>query len=121
VGNVDFIDHKGKKILFVNFAGLDAGEITPRIIEAQGIIMSQPPNSLLCLTDVSRMSISKAVIQLLKEYVAQNKPYIKRSVVVGVSGITNVLFQGVLKFSGRTDLVLKSSVEEAKDWLVLED
>lgn len=57
----------------------------------------------------------------MKEYVLHNKPFMKRSAVVGVSGLVKVLFQGVLKFSGRSDLILKSSLEEAKDWLATEE
>jgi hypothetical protein len=117
VGRTNYIEHKGRKILFVNFAHLEADELPARIEEAKAIIASQREKSVFVLTDVTGGVFSKADVKHLKAYVAHNEPYIWRSAVVGVEGILNVVFQGVVRFSGREDLMLKASLEEAKDRL----
>lgn len=114
---ISFIEHNNRQILFVNFAGVEMEDMTAVIDEAKEVIAAQPAKSVFCLTDVTGAGFSKEVIKHLKAYVAHNKPYIWRSAVVGVEGIIGVIFQGVVKFSGRGDLVLKESLEEAQAWL----
>jgi len=49
--------------------------------------------------------------------VKANTPYIKCSAVYGVEGLKEVIFNGILSFTGRKNLVLFKTLEEAKDFL----
>ena len=113
-----FIFHKGKRILFIDFSRLSADEAIQHIDEAEAIIARQPKGSILCLMDVTEASYSKAVIKKMKEFTKHNEPYIHTSAAVGVQGLMKFLFDAILSFSGRTNLVLKTDMEDAKDWLV---
>ena len=110
-------EYKGKRIFYMDFAFKKYAEALQAIAEARPIIDKQPPNSVLGLVDVRESPFNREVAQALKDFANANKPYMKTSAVVGVDGIKMVIFNAVLKFTGRKNLVLKSTVEEAKDWL----
>ena len=113
---VQFIEHKGKKILHLNFSRLRASDILPVIDRARLVIAKQPPKSVWTLTDVSEATFNAAVSKSLKELVAHNKPYVVAAAVVGVHGLKQILFNAVMEFSGRRLHAFSSHVE-AKDWL----
>jgi len=52
----------------------------------------------------------------MKEFVIHNKPYVVASAVVGVTGLKQIIYNAVMKFSGRK-LTAFDSLAEAKDWL----
>jgi hypothetical protein len=52
----------------------------------------------------------------LKEFTRHNKPYVIAAAVVGITGLKQIIYNAVLKFSGR-NLVAFDSVDRAKDWL----
>jgi hypothetical protein len=113
---VQFIEHKGKKILHLNFAGCKADEVLPVIAHARATIGSQPPRSVLTLTDVTETGFNSQVSEAMKEFVAHNKPFVAASAVVGVTGLRQIIFNAVMKFSGR-QLHAFDSLGEAKEWL----
>jgi hypothetical protein len=52
----------------------------------------------------------------MKEFTKHNKPYVKASAVVGISGIKKIIFHAVMLFSGRK-IHACDTLEQAKDWL----
>jgi len=46
----------------------------------------------------------------------RNKPYVVAAAVVGVTGLKQIIYNAVMKFSGRK-LTAFDSLAEAKDWL----
>ncbi len=114
--HVQFVEHKGKKILHLNFAGCKPDETLEIIRQAKSVIASQPTKSILTLTDVTDTAFNTEVADAMKEFAAHNKPYVIAGAVVGITGLKQIIFNAVLKFSGR-HLAALNSVEEAKDWL----
>ena len=112
-----FIEHNGKRIFYLDFKGVEMEKVSGILDEAKPVVSDQPPKSVRHLTDVTGTSFSKQIIQQFKAYAHHNEPFIYRSAAVGVSGLMVVLFNAVVKFSGRSNLVLKSSMQEALDWL----
>ena len=55
---------------------------------------------------------------LAKELTAHNKGHVRAGAVVGVSGWRKLAFWAALKFSGRDNLKLFDTSEDAKAWLV---
>jgi hypothetical protein len=113
---VQFIQHKGKKILHLNFADCKAEEVLTVIDQAKTAISTQTHQSVLTLTDVTNTAFNTKVSDAMKEFVVHNKPYVVASAVVGVTGLKQIIFNAVMKFSGRK-LHAIDSLAEAKDWL----
>ena len=115
-GRVKFIEHKDKKILFIDFSNCDEKQVLEVIEEARPVVKGQPEKSVLTLTDVTGTKYNSEVVQALKEYTKENKPYVKAGAVVGLNRIKKMVYNAVMEFSGRT-LHAVDSIEKAKDWL----
>ena len=113
---VQFIQHKGKKILHLNFADCTADEVLMIIDQAKAAIRTQAQQSMLTLTDVTNTAFNSKVSDAMKEFVVHNKPYVVASAVVGVTGLKQIIYNAVMKFSGRK-LTAFDSLAEAKDWI----
>ena len=113
---VRFIDHRGKKILHLDFSHIKADQVLPIIDKAKLTIGGQPPRSVFTLTDVTETGFNTQVSDAMKEFVAHNKPFVAASAVVGVTGLKQIIFNAVMKFSGR-QLHAFDSLDQAKDWL----
>ncbi len=113
---VRFIQHAGREILFLDFSGCKCEEVQPIIDAAKAVVRTRPPQSLLTLTDVTDMRFDDKVSAGMKEFTAHNKPYVRASAVVGISGLKKIIFDAVMIFSKRK-LHAFNSVNEAKTWL----
>ncbi len=118
MAEVKWIEHAGKKILLMDFSYSEKQEVLDAVKKTMSITEKEPPASILGLVDVSKSSFDNDVAASMKELAKHNKPYIKMSVVVGVDGIKRVIYNAAIVFSGRKNLVLKSSREEAMEFLV---
>ncbi len=114
---ISFIIHKGVKILYEDFSNGKPDELLLAIEKAKEIIASQPLNSVLALVNVKDGHFDTRITSALKEFAKVNKPYIKVAAVYGVEGLKEVIFRGLLAFSGRKNFVLCKTLEEAKDFL----
>jgi hypothetical protein len=117
MAKVEFIRHKDKEILFLDFSNGNPEDNLPVLEETKKIIAVQPYNSLLTLVDVTSAKFNNESRDKLKAFALHNKPYVKASAVVGVAGLAKVLYTVVMQFSGR-NIPIFNTLEEAKDWLV---
>jgi hypothetical protein len=117
MGEVKFIEHKGIEILRIDLSHCEMEEIVPILNTAKKLISGRPLKSVLTLTNVSDARYTPALIRTMKEFVVHNKPFVGAGAVVGVEGILKVVFEAVIKFSGRA-LHLAADEGTAKDWLV---
>ena len=118
MSEVKFTNHNGTKILLLDFSYSEGEDILKTIKEAEQIISAQPHDSVLSLVDVrGGIILSKGLTAALKGFAMHNKPYMKMSVVVGVEGLKKIIYQGVLFFTNRKNIILRNSLEEAKDFL----
>lgn len=107
------IDVQGVKILHLDFAGCSLEE-APKLLEACGqLVRSQPPLSALTLSDFTGARFDSEVSAKLREYTRDNKPHVKFAAVVGVTGLKRAIYRAVLLFTGRTNIVLCDTVEQA--------
>lgn len=116
MNRIRFIQAGGKELLFLDFSGCTAGVLMSAIGEAEKIIRTHPENSLLILTDVTNARFDEHVSARMKEFTKRNKPYVKASAVVGISGIKKIILDAVMLFSGRK-IHACDTVEQAKEWL----
>lgn len=115
--SITFIDHKGKKILFLNFSQCSAADVLKTIAEAKSVIQTCPPGSLLTLTNVADTRFDSTASEAMKEFAKHNKPYVRAAAVVGITGLKRIIFDAVVKLSGR-NITSFDATEKAKDWLI---
>ena len=113
-----FIEHKGRRILLLDYTGVQkVDEALPEIQRTKEVVASQPKGSLLVMTVVGNARYNSEVLAAMKELAAHNGPYVKASAVVGMGGLHRIAYQAVILFSRR---VIKTFDQEdaALDWLV---
>lgn len=113
---IRFIEHKGKKILHLDFTRARADEVMDIIRKAKTVIAAQPERSIRTLTDVTDLMFNTAAAEAMKEFASHNKPYVAAAAVVGVTGLKQIIYNAVVRLSGR-NLVAFDSSAQARDWL----
>jgi hypothetical protein len=108
--------YKGKTIFVTRFVG-ETAQLVAQIDEAAKIIRSQPKASVYLLSDITKAKYSQDVVDALKTYVRDNKPYVVKSAVIGLNPMTRFIMNVVAKFGGR-DLKAFNTEAEAKDYLI---
>jgi hypothetical protein len=101
MAGVDFIEHKGKKILYEDYSGCNPETIKPLLEKAAGLIRSSAPASIVALVNVENIRYNREASAVMKDFVKGNTPYIKCSAVVGMDGLKSVIFKGIIAFTGR--------------------
>ncbi len=115
---VKFLQHQGKEILLLDFSGCSVEDACGIIDRSLPVINTRPLQSLLTLTDITDMRFDDKLSQRMKEFAAHNKPYVRASAVVGVTGLKKILFDAVMIFSKRK-LHAFDDREKAKAWLIV--
>jgi hypothetical protein len=114
---VHFMTHQGERILLVDLTNRSAEEVIELLTETQRIVTSQPRGSVLTLGDFSGAQFSRAAVIRLKEVAVLDRPYVKRSALVGTQSLPKVYFEALKTFSQR-EFRRFATREEAMDWLV---
>ncbi|HEU0079169.1 MAG TPA: hypothetical protein VFQ76_16060 [Longimicrobiaceae bacterium] len=112
------IEHRGRRILLLDYSGIrDAAEALREIEASREVVRTQAPGTLLTLTYVRDARYNTEVIQAIKALAEHNRPYVRAGAVVGMSGIHRAVFGTILLFTRRA-LRAFDDLEAAKDWLV---
>ncbi|HOO84789.1 MAG TPA: hypothetical protein PLS94_09510 [Prolixibacteraceae bacterium] len=112
-----FIDHKGTRIYYIDFTNLRTEkEIEEVMIESKTLIRSSSKKSMINLANIEGMHFNNTIKELFTEYVKGNADYVQKSAIIGVTGLKRIVFNGIMKLTGR-DVNCLNSVEEAKNWL----
>lgn len=117
MAEVKFINHKGKKILLMDFTYSKPEEMLEAIEETKKIVRKYPEKSILGLVDVRYSPFDAELSDALKELAAHDRPYIKVSAIVGVTGLKKLAYMAMLRFTGRKNILMFNKIETAKDWL----
>jgi hypothetical protein len=117
MASVSWIEYKGKRMLFMNFANSGQADVLKAVDLTIQTTKKEPPASILGLLDVTGSGFDVTVISGIKNMAEKDKPYMKMTAIVGVDGLKQVIFKSVLKFTGRKNLILKDTLDEAKDFL----
>lgn len=114
----EWIEKEGRRILYLNIASRNRPELEERVNEFREVIDAQPEGSLLTITDVTGGHFDTSMKETLDNYIKANEPYIKHTVIVGLSGLQKVIYQEILRVTGRTNLNVKDTFEEAVEFLI---
>jgi hypothetical protein len=113
-----FVEHRGARILLLDFAGLEEEGVLRMIDEARRLIAAQPPGSVRTLTHVAGAQVlSPRAAGAFRDAAEQNAPFVRAGAVVGLSPQQRVVYEAVMLFSGRK-LHAFDSIDEAMEWLV---
>lgn len=113
-----WMEYQGQKILIEDFSNMKPGEAFVQLLEqAREQIHSQPEGSVLALFDATGAIFNMDVIEVVKEFVRSNTPYVKAAAVVGIQGLLKVAMQSV-NMAARRSFKLVKSREEGMDWLM---
>jgi len=116
MNRVRFIDHNERQILYLDFSSCEVDQAFEVMKEAKNTVKNQAENSLRVLTDVTDAKFNTALTDAMKEFAAHNKPYVKASAVIGVTGIKKIIYDAILLFSKR-HIATFNNAESAKAWL----
>jgi hypothetical protein len=117
---VRFLEHRGQKVLLIDFRQLDAGQMLAVVDRVRQIITAQPRDSVLALADYTGANMDRQVATRIREVLVFDRPYVKRSAWVGVEHLPKAYYESFRMFA-RRDFPTFRSREEALEWLVNEE
>ncbi len=112
----EIISYRRKKIVFVNIANKNTGEIIIGLMEAQEAIAGMPQNNVLILTDARNVVDNKENSTAMKEFSTGISPYVKAYAMVGAHGLRAVLLQAAAGLTKRSARPFENR-NEAINWL----
>ena len=118
MAGASIIEVDGVTILHLDFADTTIEQAPALLEECGAVVRSQPLDSAFTLSDFSGAHFDSNITHQLREYTTANRPHVHFGAVVGMTGVKRAVFRAVLFFSGRTNLVLCDTVDEAKRLLV---
>ncbi len=118
MAGAQWIMHKSKRVLLIDFSNSGLDQIQATIALAKPLIVRESPLSVLSLVDTTDSNFDIKISKAIQDFSAHNKPYMKMTALVGVDGLQKVIYFAVLTFTKRTNIALKNNREEALDWLV---
>src|ERR1700739_3406801 len=76
---VHYIPHRGKRVLLIDFSHSTPEEMQETLDEVERVISSEPPNSVLALSDFTDAHMDKAVADHMKVVATKDRPHVRRS------------------------------------------
>ena len=118
---VRFIEHKGKRIILLDFAGItDLDKGLAAVAEATRFIGTQPVGgNTMTLTDVTDTRYDRKIVEAFKEMTARNKPIVRTAAIVSNSPLHRAAISMIALFS-RRKLEVFNTRPEALDWLAVQ-
>ena len=116
MAGVKFIEHNGKKILYVDLAESDLEILAMVVEETQALISKQPLNSVLTLTDVSGIRVHGMISKVAKQFTEYNRPFVKAGAIIGLDHPRTNDFKQIMQYSKR-DFKICETAQEAIEWL----
>ncbi len=114
---IRFIEHQGKKILFVDCSHCSPDELEKLARLVPSYVTEQPKGSVLLLVDFTEAKFDRNAVERMKQGTVYDRPHLKRSAWYGTDTLPHVFYENLKNFSQR-DLPTFKTREEALDWLV---
>ena len=95
----------------------DTDQTIEALMQLHEMLRKEPAHSALVLTDVEGFQFNRDVLSRSKDLIKANRTYIKRSAVGNVSTVHRMAANSMLILSGRRDVKMFATMEEAENWL----
>ncbi len=113
---IRFIEHQGKWILLVDFSNCSANKVEKITRAVPDYVTVKPRGSVLVLTDFTGAAFDRDALRAMKETAVFDKPFIKKSALIGTESLPKGFYEEMTGFSRRELLIFKTR-EEALAWL----
>ncbi len=115
----EWIEYKGKKIFYQDFSKnfYNAAVVKAELDEVQKIVIAQPLNSALVLSDFRDTNVGSELLSQMNAASAATKAYVHKTAVLGVTGMKRKLADLLIAITGQP-LKYFDDIESAKNWLV---
>jgi hypothetical protein len=116
-----WLEHNGKKIFYQDFSNYFFNEqaVIEELNEVQAIVLGQPEDSVLVLSNFSNTEVTMNLMPLLNEASSKTKSHVRKTAVLGVTGIKRTLGDLLSRLTGQP-LMYFNDETEAKEWLTKE-
>ena len=114
---IRFFDHEGKRILLVDLSNCTAREVEETTRKVPDYVTAEARGQVLILTDFAGGSFDAAALRAIKETAVFDKPFVKKSALIGTLSLPREFHDEMENFS-RRDFGVFSNREEALRWLV---
>jgi len=112
-----WITYKGKEILIDDYSNIMPNQLPPLIENITNLTFQSGKKDILLIVDVTGAYANKEAVSAFSESGKKSKELIKKTAVVGITGVKKILLKVVNKFTGLNAKPL-STRKEAKEWLV---
>jgi hypothetical protein len=111
--------HQGHKVLYSDYSnlGTDLDALAKELATSEELCLSQPDGSVLNLANVEGSFGTVQGVEMLKKAAVAKKHKMKKTAVLGATGVRALLAQGIAKVSG-TNIRYFDDRESALAWLV---
>ncbi|HSM70774.1 MAG TPA: STAS/SEC14 domain-containing protein [Anaerolineales bacterium] len=118
----EWIEHNGKQIFYQDFSKLfyNSAAVKAELAEVQQIVLAQPKGSVLVLTDMRDTNVGRDLLPAMNAASAATKDYVKKTAVLGVSGVKRKLADMLTALTGQP-LKYFDDMTRAKEWLTEEE
>lgn len=115
---VKWVEHKDKKILYVDYRGQKTTEEMIGTVEESTRIEAESPTKVLVLVNYENSAASIEYMARVKELGKEIRTQkVLKTALLGITGLKMVLYQGYIRFTGETTLKIFTDETAALDWL----
>lgn len=114
---IRFINHHSQRILLVDLSHCPINQLEKLVRSVPDHITGQPLASVLVLTDFTGTAFDRDAIRAVKETAVIDKPFVKKSALVGMEGLPASFYEELQSFS-RLEMTIFSTRDAALAWLV---
>ncbi|MCP4678486.1 MAG: hypothetical protein GY854_23850 [Deltaproteobacteria bacterium] len=114
---VNWINHKGKEILVLNYSKLADGEHLSQVDRVESSVQSTTQKEILKLTVITDTHINEAFMTRIEQLNHKYDSLVEKEAVVGITGLKKVLLKARGVVSSK-EIKAFDDTEAAKDWLV---
>ncbi|MFW9989060.1 MAG: hypothetical protein ACFFC3_10415 [Candidatus Odinarchaeota archaeon] len=112
-----WISYKENEILLDDYTNIYPEQFAPLIKRITDLTFKSGKKDILLIVDVTGAYANKEAVDAFVEASKKSKPLLKKTAVVGITGVKKIFLNIVNKFSGVNAKAL-SSMEDAKEWLL---
>jgi hypothetical protein len=98
---IRFIDHEGRRILFIDFSNCTAAEVERIARIVPDYVTAEPQKSVLILSDFTGASFDKDALRTMQQSAVFDKPFVKKSALIGTGTLPRQFHEALKTFSQR--------------------
>ena len=112
------INYKGQNIFYMDFSNAKSRLEVKQIIEDSiAYIQGKPLASVIALTNMENIFFNTDVKNDFLDFLKGNKKHIKKSSLFGMSGLVRIMFNGLMRITGR-DIRSFENMTDAQEFLL---